>query len=353
VARKRLGRHVVPGDPDAGSANADERLINGSFYLSEDILWRRWLRTVVGLRGDYFGYDVDDHDESATGPKTSGTYQKSLLSPKASLIVSPRDPVDLYLNFGMGFHSNDARLAIRHGSAPEQASGRVLPRAFEGELGSRARLFDRLEVAAALWFIYLQSETVFEGDTGLFRPSDPTRRYGADLELRARLLSWLYADADLSLARARFVGGGTVPLAPRIAYTAGLTARHPRGWKGALRLRGVGERPIVDPGDQARFGEAGLAVPQARGYALLDAFAGYGTRRWEIVASLENLLDSEWREAQFANRSCSAGQNHTPASPCSQRSATGQLLVPDAVLPDVHFTPGDPITLTLTAKLFF
>jgi outer membrane receptor protein involved in Fe transport len=350
VARKRTGRHFNAEEPAAGSSNADERLLNMSFHVSEDVLWRRWLRTVVGLRGDYFNFDVDDRDETGAGPRLSGTYQRSLLSPKASLILTPHDEVDLYFNFGTGFHSNDARLAIRRNQG---SVGRVIPRAYEGEVGSRVHLFERVDVAAALWLIHLQSETVFEGDTGLFVPSDPTRRYGLDLEVRARLLSWLYADADLSIAHARFVGGGSVPLAPRLAYTGGLTARHPRGWKAALRIRGVGDRPIVDPEDVGQFGEAGLAVPQAQGYTLLDAFLGYGNQRWEILANLENVFASEWREAQFANRSCSQRENATSTSACAQRGPAGRPLRPDAVLPDVHFTPGNPITLTVTGKVFF
>jgi TonB family protein len=351
VPRKRIGRRFTPDEP-AGSSNADERLLNLGFYLSEDVLWRRWLRTVVGLRGDYFGFDVDDRDETALSPKQTGTYQHTLLSPKASVVLMPHDLVDVYLNFGTGFHSNDARLAVRRSDA-SLGLDRVIPRAYEGEVGSRVRLFDRLDLAAALWFIHLQSETVFEGDSGLFAPSGPTRRYGLDLEARVRLLPWLYADADLALAHARFVDGGAVPLAPRVAYTGGLTARHPRGWKAALRLRGVGARPIVEEGDQAAFAAAGRAVPRAQGYTLLDAFAGYGNRRFELIASVENLLDADWREAQFANRSCSRGENGNPAIPCGQRDPSGKLVAPDAVLPDVHFTPGNPVTLTLTGKVFF
>jgi TonB family protein len=351
--RKRTGRHVPEGEALMGSANADLRLLNMAFYLAEDVLWRPWLRTVVGLRGDYFNYDVDDLDEGGAGtPKLSGTYQVALLSPKASVIVTPRERFDLYLNFGTGFHSNDARLAVRRLDASVPV-GRVTPRAYTAEVGSRARLFDRLDLAGALWFIHLESETVFEGDSGVFAPSDPTRRYGVDLELRARLLSWLYADADVTLAHARFVNGGRVPLAPRVAFTGGLTARHPRGWKAALRVRGVGDRPIVESEEDALFQARGLPIPEAQGYTLLDAFAGYATRRFEVVASLENLLGSEWREAQFANRSCSAGENQNPASPCSARSGTGALLMPDAVLPDVHYTPGYPLTLTLTGRVFF
>jgi TonB family protein len=362
--RKRLGHHMETGDAAFGSSDANTRLLNSSFYLAEDTFWSPRVRSLVGLRGDYFSYQVQDLDEvlGSGQPRTSGVYQEALLSPKASLVVTPLPArrLDLYLNFGTGFHSNDARLAIRKTdpSVPEdQKIGHVIPRAYEGEIGARARFADRVDVAAALWYIYLQSETVFVGDAGVFEPSDPTRRYGLDVELRARLLPWLYADADLSLAHAQFVvnggNGGAVALAPRVVYTAGLTARHPRGWKGALRLRGVGDRPIIDPGDAAAFTAAGRPEPRAEGYTILDAFAGYGTRRWEVVAQLENVLDGAWREAQFANRSCSRGENGAPGNPCFVAPGTGTHANPSGILPDVHFTPGNPVNLTVTGKLFF
>jgi TonB family protein len=362
--RKRLGLHQETGDAAFGSSDAGTHLLNSAFYLAEDTFWSPHLRSFVGLRGDYFSYQVDAHDEvlGAGQPRTSGVYQQSLLSPKASLVVTPLAArrLDLYLNFGMGLHSNDARLAVRKTDPsipPDQKIDRVIPRAYEGEVGARTQLGGRVDAAAALWYIYLQSETVFEGDSGVFVPSDPTRRYGLDLELRVRLLPWLYADADLSLAHARFVAnggnGGAVALAPRVVYTGGLTARHPRGWKAALRLRGVGDRPIVDPEDQAAFTAAGRAAPRAEGYTLLDAFAGYGARRWEIVAQLENVLDASWREAQFANRSCSRGENGTPGNPCFVATPGGGHADPAGILPDVHFTPGNPVNLTVTGKVFF
>lgn len=358
--RRRLGRHVDASPFHFGNDD-DIRIQNIAFHAAQDVAWTPWLRTVVGLRGDYFNYDVADGnplpaampgmapDPTLLNP--SGVRQVALLSPKASLVLSPRRNLDMYLNYGNGFHSNDARLAVTG------VAGHVVPRSYQGEVGVRARVRDRLDLAAALWGIYLQSEIVFEGDGGTFSPSDATRRYGLDLEARYRLLPWLWADADLALAHARFAGGGgnggAVALAPRLAYTGGLTARHPRGFKAALRVRGVGDRPILEPGDEALFRAASLPVPAAQGFTLVDLFAGYEAARWEVVAALENALDSRWREAQFANRSCSRAENASAASACSQRDAGGALTNPGAVLPDVHFAPGNPINLTLTARVYF
>ena len=52
---------------------------------------------------------------------------------------------------------------------------------------------------------YLENETVFDADAGGFVPSAATRRIGFDLEARARILSWLFADFDLAQASATAV----------------------------------------------------------------------------------------------------------------------------------------------------
>src|SRR5262249_9725744 len=151
-----IGRHLERGAVAFGTDD-DERLENIAFYLDEDIVWTRWLRTVGILRGDYFDYDVDDKNEvlGANVPKTSGTVGHALLSPKASIVLSPRRGLDVYLNYGTGFHSNDARLAVRG------EVGQIIPRSYEWEVGARTRLFDRIDAAFAFWYIYLESELVF------------------------------------------------------------------------------------------------------------------------------------------------------------------------------------------------
>src|SRR5262249_37324382 len=120
--------------------------------------------------------------------------------------------------------------------------------------------------------------------------------------------------------------GADVPLAPHLSYSGGLTARG-RGIKAALRVRGVGDRTAGD----------GL---NAQGYTVLDAFLGYEQRHWEVLVQLENLLDTDWREAQFANLPCPRGEAPDPPHPCHS-------------FPSIHFTPGNPINALATLRLFF
>jgi outer membrane receptor protein involved in Fe transport len=328
--RQRLGRHAGQGNDD------DVREQHLAVYAEERATIGEHLRLIAAVRGDYFLFDDDrlGADPATGAPRSSAQAQRFLASPKATAIIVPRAPTELYLNFGYGFHSNDARVAVAARDQPD----RMVPRAIAGELGARTRLFERLDLAAAVWALYLQSELVFSGDEGTFEPQGATTRYGLDVEARWRILPWLYADADLALAHAEFVrdsgNGRAVALAPRLVYSAGLTARHPRGWKAALRVRGIGDRPAIEDGSLI-----------AQGYTVLDAFVGYERRRWEVLVTVENLTSIGWREAQFGNASCVPRELQTDPR-CAPASASRPGV------PDVHFTPGNPVNAQVTLRLW-
>lgn len=321
----------------------DDTVREGSLalYAQEDIEWTGFLRTVAGVRGDYFGFQVDDHREEleSEGNGTSGVRQAALLSPKASVVLTPRADLDLYLNFGMGYHSNDARGVVR-------AVDRVTPltRATGYETGARLRLFDRLDLAAAAFVMDLESEIVWVGDEGTTEAKGPTRRLGGELEARLELLPWLFLDGDLALTRARFmdnpVAGTAVALAPTRVAGGGLSVRHPRGYFGRVGVFHLGDRPATED----RFFTA-------EGFTRLDATAGYRHRWFEVSVTGQNLTDTDFREAQFANVSKLPAET----SPASCPAGTRPVSDGDAFLgcEDIHFSPGTPFNLQATASLFF
>jgi outer membrane receptor protein involved in Fe transport len=142
--------------------------------------------------------------------RIAGSTSDSVVSPKANLVVTPVPSTDVYLNFGEGFHSNDARDALT--SLPTGQSS-LLTKALGYELGARTRQFDRLDVASALWLLDLDNELVFSGDAGNQEtgsnggnlvPAPATRRWGIDFETRYEVTRWLFADYDLSYADPRF-----------------------------------------------------------------------------------------------------------------------------------------------------
>jgi TonB family protein len=345
-----------------------DRQSDAAAYVQEDFRPARWARVVLGLRDDLFEFDVRSQLPSgAIDPEHPDplppTVQKNVLSPKASVVFTPVPELDLYLNFGSGFHSNDARSAIETGGAG------AVPRALGYEVGARARLFeDRLDVAAAAWRLDLDSELVWSGDAGSTVPAGATRRQGLDLEMRWQILPWLYADLDVSLAKSRFKAdsgnGNAVALAPSRIVTAGFTVQHPSGWQGSLRLRHIGERPASQltaddplepsnpngprvppctPALDASTPQGSRCFLVAEGYTVLDAMVGYGTRRFQVALSAENLTNSVYREAQFGNVSkVIRGVDLRPGFPAEQHPVQ-----------DVHFTPGNPLSVQIIGTLFF
>ncbi len=328
VARERLDTVV------------DTNIREGSLglYAQEDITFTPWLRAVLGLRADAFGFDVDDHleDLAAPGTKTSGVEQASRLSPKASLVLSPLPNTDLYVNYGHGFHSNDARGVVR---LPEPVT--PLTRARGYEVGARTRLFDRLDLAGSVFRLDLDSELVWVGDEGTTEARGATRRQGLEAEARLKVLPWLFADADATLSRATYVqnagNGDAVALAPTLILAGGVSARHPSGVYGRLGVLHLGDRPATED----RF-------LVAEGFTRVDVTLGYRSSWYEVNVGVQNLLNTQWREAQFANVSRLPSESSCPEGtrPAGEPGAFEGC-------EDLHFTPGAPFNLQASASFFF
>ena len=315
--------------------NVMERSFSG--YLQQEFFLNDWIRFQAGLRGDLFFFDVDNRLPAGVVDAIliQGNATDGIVNPKGSLIVSPfRNPqsfwrnTEFYLNFGMGYHSNDARDAV-------QAGGHPLTRSTGGEIGVRTNLWDRLDLAAALWILDLDSELVFVGDEGTTEASGPTRRWGLDFEARYPLLSWLYADLDLSYADPRFrVTGEAIPLAPTLLMDGGLTAQFLDGFSGALRFRYLDDRPA----NEAR-------TFTARGYLLLDVILRYRWRNIEASVQVLNLANVNWRQTQFDTNSCV--RREVDVDPRCPADGTGEGVE------DINFVPGYPVNLRGGLTVFF
>ncbi len=358
--RKRLSRRSDPSAFRFGN-DADIDQINIAAFVEEDIVWTKWLRTIVALRADYFGFNVNDLGETvgAGTPSTSGVAQKTRFSPKASVVFTPHRMLDLYLNYGSGFHSNDARISVQADhNTPGGAVTNVLPAIYAGEIGARFTYKKYLSVAAAVWASYLEAETVFVGDDAAFEPSDPTRRIGLDLEIRSQPLPWLYLDFDLSQAAATVVpnagNGGALALAPKLYMTGGITT-HWKGLRAGLRFRYLGARPAFNTDSEVyqSFNATNPRRVNTEAYFVVDLYGAYRYRWFEASLSIQNLFNTTWREAQFGNNSCTKDETQNPANPsysvCGNTLAAAQR----TGLADVHYTPGVPLNLSLTVKAYF
>jgi outer membrane receptor protein involved in Fe transport len=308
--------------------------VNSFAYVSADTTWTPWLRTVVGLRFDDLYFDVDNNLNSTSDPELQGqgTDNDAIFSPKASIVLSPLASTEVFLNYGEGFHSNDARGVVRDVDPVDPSA-----KARGAEIGVRTHQFDRLDLAASFWMLDLDSEIVFVGDEGTTEPSGATRRVGGEIEVRYRILDWLFFDVDYTQTVAKFRfepdAADDVPLAPRFTVNGGITARRPDGLYGSLRMRAISSRPANEDNSL-----------RAAGYTIWDLQLG---KRWELPAGwsagyvkaltvqldILNLFDHDYREAQFATDS--------------------RLQTEPETVSDINFTPGYPLTAIGSLTLAF
>lgn len=314
------------------------------------------VRLQLGVRADYFTFNVEDRREGALLaklPHASGFAHETIVSPKANLVISPSRNLDLFVNFGTGFHSNDARDVVinqriadlsrrfaRNGLNdaqiadtlaalnfdPQQRGAEILPRAVGGEIGLRTRISERVHFGAAAWGLDLEREFVYVGDAGTTELSGRTRRLGIDVETRLGLTSWLWADADVTLskgiARDEPNEANEIPLAPRFTATGGLTARSRNGCDASLRYRHVGARPANEAN-----------TVRAKGYTVFDLSGDYRIGKYKLNLVVENLFDAEWNEAQFDTES--------------------RLRNESAPVSELHFTPGNPRNVRVGVSYLF
>jgi len=330
LARVELGRQERRAQ-FATTAEDEIRESSVAGYVRLDAQPLPWVRAVVGLRGEHFRFDV----ENRLGDGDEGVEDESIVLPKANLVASPfaaRGPLasvgerwealralDLFANFGVGFHSNDARDVLAN------PGERTLPKALGWEVGLQTRLFGRLDLAASYWWLELQSEFVFVGDEGVTERRPRSEREGLEVSARLRVFDWLTWTADVAYTQAHFADSGLpVEQAPRFVAKSSLVARHPSGLAGHVRVKALGERY----GDPASDFDIRLSD-----YAIVDVGASY---RWGPVSLgvlVENLLDSEWSSSEFFYES-----RPFPAGP---------------VIADRHFSPGNKRNVRGTLTVAF
>jgi TonB dependent receptor/TonB-dependent Receptor Plug Domain len=281
-----------------------------------------WLRGQLGLRGDQYWFDVDSDLDA-----NSGTADDGILSTKAGLAVGPWQSTELYLNYGTGFHSNDARgVLLRDAPAtPVPDDGQAvdaLVRSRGAEVGVRTTVLPGLQSTLALWTLELDSELVFVGDAGTTEPNRGSRRHGIEFANHYRPLPWLAFDADVTTATARFRGddpaGNYIPGTVPLTVVGGVGIDWSDSFSTGLRLRYLGNRPLIEDGSVR---SSSTTLVNARATLRLDA-------QREFALDVLNLFDREDSDIEYFYGS--------------------QLPGEAAPVDDVHFHPVAPFTVRLS-----
>ena len=285
------------------------------WYLSSRQQWTNWVRTELGARADFYDFDVDS-DLAAN----SGKADDHLVAPKAAMIFGPWKRSEFYLNYGEGFHSNDARGVIT-GATP-------LVRVRGAEAGLTSALIPNTKLTATLWQLKSDSELVYVGDAGNNEAGPPSTRRGIELSAYYEPLPWLAIDADYAYSRGRLdvpsSEGNRIPNSIEDVISFGITVPETQGWSAGLRLRRLGEAALIE--DNSARSKPTTVVNAQGSYRFL--------KRYLVSLAVLNVFDSDDNDITYYYESRLPGEG------------------PEGV-PDYHFHPVEPraVRLTIGASL--
>ena len=297
-----------------------------SAWIAHDQRWSDWLRTEVGARFDYFGFEVDSNLAA-----NSGSASDSIAQPKLTVVLGPWADTEIFLNAGRGFHSNDARgTTIRvdptDGVTAVDRVDPLVP-ATGAEVGMRTAAWPGLQLYGAFWGLDIDSELLFVGDGGITEPNRASRRYGVEVGGFWTPLDWLIVDLDYAWSRARFRGndpaGDRIPGAVEDVASLGVAVNRNDGWFGGARVRYLGEAPLIE--DDSVRSDSTLLVNLEAGYRFSERVSAYLT--------VFNVLDAEDSDITYFYES--------------------QLPGEAAPVDDVHFHPVEPRSLRGTIAYRF
>jgi hypothetical protein len=265
-----------------------------ALHAQARVQWLPKLRTLAGLRWDAFYWNVD-----ANVPANAGSLGAQMVSPKLAIVLGPWAKTEIFVNAGLGFHSNDIRAATekiqpQYGLA--QTTVPPLERAAGAEIGARTALVPHLQTELTFWYLHLDSEQIFSGDAGVTSPSYASHRYGIESANYYTPFPWLTLDVDVAYSVAHFIGdpaGSQIPGSPTWVVSAGAAAEAPFGLFGSLRMHYFGARPLIDDGSV-------LSKPST----IVNARVGYRSHlrrleNWRLWVDVFNALGSNTSDIDY------------------------------------------------------
>jgi len=271
------------------------------WFADSTVQWTDWARTVIGLRGDHYRFSV-----RSNLPANSGQLSDDIVSPKFTAVLGLWSKTELFLNYGQGFHSNDARGTV---ISVDPADGvtpvdRVTPlvRTHGAELGLRTEWIAGVQSSLALWRLDVDSELLFIGDAGNTEASRPSRRQGIEWITNWRPLDWLLLDLDVDFSKSKFrdqdPAGNHIPGSVERAIQVGLYVNDLGPWNGALLVRHFGPRPLIE--DNSVRSNSTTLTNLRLGYTF--------AKHWNLNLDVLNLFDRKDSDIEYYYESQLAGE---------------------------------------------
>jgi outer membrane receptor protein involved in Fe transport len=323
----KVGLYLTDARQRLGTVREDSVTRLGlGIYLEQQMQLTGWLRGVAGLRYDRADFDVRS-DLAANG----GTVDDGIASPKAALVFGPWADTEFFVNYGRGFHENDARgttITVDPADGVSPAA-RVNPmvRASGAEAGMRTAVLPCTQLSLTAWTLDLDSELLYVGDAGATEANRASRRRGIELGVFVTPRAWLTVDADLAWSHARFTqpdpAGNFIPGAVEGVASLGVAVQHPSGWFGGARFRHFGAAPLIED-DSVRSDPTTVVN--------LEVGRRVG-RHFSVALAAYNVFDSNDNDITYFYESQLPGETQPVA--------------------DRHFHPVEPRTLRLTLETRF
>ncbi|MEO6554740.1 MAG: TonB-dependent receptor plug domain-containing protein [Nitrospiraceae bacterium] len=291
----------------------DNDVLEASYapFVKAEVQPMSWMRLTGGLRGETFTFDVRNRCATCA-EQPAGRTSSGMILPKMNLILGPWAGTEFFVNYGEGFHSNDARSAVTPGSSP-------LARSKSYEVGVRSRPWgpEGVELIATVWQIDLQSELVFVGDAGTTGIRGRSRRHGVEVSARGQVWGPINVNGSVTWTKAEFRNGDAIPLAPELTAYGAVLVRWPEGLTSQLQATYLGVRPLIE--DRSFKSPSWVEIDLTERYQLPITLS-HG--RLEAFFFIRNLLDTKWEQAIFAFES--------------------RLRSEPTGVSGIHFVPGNP-----------
>lgn len=289
----RLALNQAAGidNPAVLLTQAQAKVTNAGAFAQQGIYFLQGrLRLEGGLRVDYFRFNVSNglNQTPADTEMFSGRAHDAQVQPKASLTytIAEKFPLTVYLNYGRGINSQDARGIVQQPDSPKVATTDFYQ-------ASVAYNRQRFSASADYFVIDHSNEQVYISDDGSFEFKGPSRSTGYELKTAVQLTKYLVFNAGLTQVTNAFYRG-TAPRifvdgAPRTVADGRLTFSGYHGFFGTLAYRHTSNYRL--DGEDPTIRAAGLDV--------LDLSVSQRIRSWvDLNVSIDNLTDKHYFETQ-------------------------------------------------------
>ncbi|MDR1921006.1 MAG: TonB-dependent receptor [Candidatus Adiutrix sp.] len=272
------------------------------------------LHVRLGARYDMLG--GDNTDNLAGTSQSSPTYKE--FSPKAGLLYTPLDWLQIYANYGHGF----SMPGLTYGTTFYEGGIYDLTQRDQYELGYRAALTDWIDLEMAAYLIYTKNDVTYDEQTNTSSPVGESKRRGLEASLAMRPWENWRLTGNYTYQDAKTTRGGSAAVStngrrltniPRHISNLELAYAPTEGLGGRVSFRWEADALLRDPSPVRRdgtpnytYGPTGasdlVSAPyKAQDKGTLDMQLSYRfNENYRLVLDVLNVLDKEYYGSQGA-----------------------------------------------------